>query len=196
MLDRVGADGLAVHLNPVQELVQPEGDTDWRDVLPSLEHLCRELDFPVIVKEVGCCISPDVAVTLESAGVACIDVAGAGGTCFAKVEQHRGPDIAGTFSEWGIPTSESVLMVKEAAPDIPIIASGGIRTGIDIAKAIALGASGVGIALPLLSPALESPSSVEEALKSMTEVLRIVMFCIGAASLAELGQTKHLVKRE
>ncbi len=200
-ISMIGADVLALHLNPLQEAIQAEGNTNFSGLLSKIEMLRKKLTVPLMVKEVGCGISKEVAARLREAGVDCIDVGGAGGTSWARIEAARAKSeylrgIGDAFSEWGIPTSESVLMVKEAAPDIPIIASGGIRTGIDIAKAIALGASGVGIALPLLSPALESSSSVEEVLKSMTEVLRIVMFCIGAASLAELGQTKHLVKRE
>jgi isopentenyl-diphosphate delta-isomerase len=152
------------------------------------------------VKEVGCGISKEVAIKLKEVGVDCIDVGGSGGTSWAKIEAIRTKDeslkiIGKTFSEWGIPTADSILLTKSSAPDTPIIASGGIRTGMDAAKAIALGAKCVGIALPLLLPALESSLLVEKELKIVIEVLKIAMFCIGAANLGDLRNTKHLVKK-
>lgn len=185
MIERVGADGLAVHLNPVQELVQPEGATDWRNVLPSLERLCRELEFPVVVKEVGCGISREIAMKLESAGVACIDVAGAGGTSFAKVEEHRGSETARIFSEWGIPTAESLRQCAEATR-VPLIASGGLRSGLDCAKALAMGASLASFALPLLKAAVDSADAVVRELESFASELRKTMLLVGAATLDQL----------
>ncbi len=185
MITRVGADGLAVHLNPVQEMVQPEGDTDWRNVLPSLERLCRELEFPVVVKEVGCGISGEIAVKLESVGVSCIDVAGAGGTCFAKVEEHRGSDTAALFSEWGIPTAESLRQCAEVTR-LPLIASGGLRSGLDCAKALAMGASVVSFALPLLRASMDSPHAVVRVLESFARQLKKTMLLVGASTLDEL----------
>lgn len=185
MLEKVGADGLAVHLNPVQELVQPEGDTDWGNVLPSLERLCRDLDCPVQVKEVGCGISGEIAKKLESAGVSCIDVAGAGGTCFAKVEEHRGSDAAKIFSEWGIPTAEALRQCA-AATTLPLIASGGLRSGLDCAKALAMGASAASFALPLLKAAVHSADAVVRVLEDFAAELRKTMLLVGANSLDEL----------
>jgi isopentenyl-diphosphate delta-isomerase len=199
-ISMIGADALALHLNPLQEAIQEEGNTNFRGLLRKIETLRRRLTIPLMVKEVGCGISKEVALKLREAGVDCIDVGGAGGTSWAKIEAARANgrhlrDVGEAFSEWGIPTADSIQMARSADPDIPIIASGGIRTGIDAAKAIALGADGVGIALPLLSPALESTSSVEDVLMQIIEVLRIAMFCIGAANLDDLKNTKHLVKK-
>jgi isopentenyl-diphosphate delta-isomerase len=199
-ISMIGADALALHLNPLQEAIQAEGNTNFRGLLRKIEFLRKRLDIPLMVKEVGCGISKAVALKLSGAGVDCIDVGGAGGTSWARIESLRSKDrhlkgVGEELSEWGIPTAKSVQLVREAVPDMPIIASGGIRTGIDAAKAIALGADGVGMALPLLSPALESTSSVEEVLMQITEVLKIVMFCIGAANLNDLKNTKHLVRK-
>jgi isopentenyl-diphosphate delta-isomerase len=197
----IGADALALHLNPLQEAIQEEGNTNFRGLLRKIEALREKLTIPLIVKEVGCGISKEVALKLREAGVDCIDVGGAGGTSWAKIESLRTKNghlrgVGEELSEWGIPTARSIQLVREAVPDIPIIASGGIRTGIDAAKAIALGADGVGMALPLLSPALESTSSVEEVLMRIIEVLKIVMFCIGAVNLDNLKNTKHLVRKD
>ena len=199
-ISMIGADALALHLNSLQEAIQEEGNTNFRGLLGKIEMLKKRLTIPLMVKEVGCGISEEVALNLREAGVDCIDVGGAGGTSWARIEAARAKgrqrkSVGEAFSEWGIPTADSIQMVRSAVPDIPIIASGGIRTGIDAAKAIALGADGVGIALPLLSPALESTSSVEDALMQIIEVLRIAMFCIGAANLDDLKNTKYLVKK-
>ena len=185
----VGADGLAVHLNPVQEMVQAEGDRDWTDVPQAIERICREVDFPVIIKEVGCGISGPVAKLLERAGAACLDVAGAGGTCFARVEHHRGSDSAQSFFEWGIPTAESLRICREAV-NIPLIASGGIRTGVESAKALAMGASLVGFALPLLVPAMESDRAVIERIGVFTQELRKTMLLVGAKNIDQLQRTR------
>jgi isopentenyl-diphosphate delta-isomerase len=200
-ISMIGADALALHLNPLQEAIQEEGNTNFRGLLRKIEALREKLTIPLIVKEVGCGISKEVALKLREAGVDCIDVGGAGGTSWAKIESLRTKNghlrgVGEELSEWGIPTARSIQLVREAVPDIPIIASGGIRTGIDAAKAIALGADGVGMALPLLSPALESTSSVEEVLMRIIEVLKIVMFCIGAVNLDNLKNTKHLVRKD
>ena len=200
-ISMIGANALALHLNPLQEAVQEEGNTNFRGPLKKIEMLRKKLTIPLMVKEVGCGISREAALKLREIGVDCIDVGGAGGTSWAKIESLRAKDghlkgVGEELSEWGIPTAKSIQLVREAVPDIPIIASGGIRTGIDAAKAIALGADGVGMALPLLSPALESTSSVEEVLMRIIEVLKIAMFCIGAVDLNDLKNTKHLVKKD
>ena len=199
-ISMIGADALALHLNPLQEAIQAEGNTNFGGLLKKIEILKKKLTIPLVVKEVGCGISKEVAIRLKEAGVDCVDVGGSGGTSWARIEAIRAKDeclkiIGETFSEWGIPTAESIQLARSVAPDIPIIASGGIRTGIDAAKAIALGAKCVGVALPLLSPALESSQSVEEELNVIMEVLKVVMFCIGANNLSDLKDTKYMVKK-
>ena len=153
-----------------------------------------------MVTEAGCGISREVALKLKEAGVDCIGAGGSGGTSWARIESLGAKSghlrgVGEELLEWGIPTAKSIQLVREALPDIPIVASGGIGTGIDAAKAIALGADGVGMALPLLSPALESASAVEDVLIRIMEVLKIAMFCIGAVDLNDLQNTKHLVRK-
>jgi isopentenyl-diphosphate delta-isomerase len=183
----IGADGLAVHLNAAQEMCQPEGDTDWRDVSRQIERVCRSVPFPVIVKETGCGIDPITAKRLESAGAAGIDIAGAGGTSFTKVEYHRGAKISPSLFEWGIPTADSLWQCREIV-DIPLIASGGIRTGVECAKAIAMGASLAGFALPLLKPAQRSYHDVLEVLTVMGEELKRAMLLASAHDIEALKQ--------
>lgn len=189
MVAAIEADGLAIHLNPCHEMGQPEGDTNWRNVLANIRRLCKQVDFPLIIKEVGCGISGHDARKLELAGVSGIDVAGAGGTCFAKVEYYRGSKTARAFFDWGLPTAESLRQCKEVVK-IPLIASGGIRSGVECAKALALGASLVGFALPLLRPALESHGAVTEKLNDLALELRKAMLLVGARNLGELKKTK------
>jgi len=158
------------------------------------------LSVPVIIKEVGCGISGEAASRLLEAGVAGIDVAGSGGTCWSEIERLRQTDkmrqnVAGNFASWGIPTAESLIMAHKGAPQLPLIASGGIRTGIDIAKAIALGADAAGIGAPLLKPACDSEEKVADVLTEIIETLRITMFCIGSADITSLKLTTSLCKR-
>jgi isopentenyl-diphosphate delta-isomerase len=194
-VEMAGADALTLHLNPLQEALQTGGDTNFGGLLARIEALCTELPVPVIVKEVGCGLSAEVAVQLSNAGVAALDVAGAGGTSWAKVqgaaaETDLQRHLAQDFAEWGIPTAESLVQVRSAVPDLPIIASGGIRSGIDAAKAIALGADAVSLALPLLKPASKSASSVQYALEELIAALRMAMFCTGSATCSDLeGKT-------
>jgi isopentenyl-diphosphate delta-isomerase len=200
-VEMIQADALILHLNPLQECLQPEGDTNFADLLKRIERVCSQLPVPVVVKEVGCGISGRVAEMLEGAGVAAIDVAGAGGTSWSAVERHRAPNakadhIARAFADWGIPTADSILMVRRAAPQVPIIGSGGIRTGVDVAKVIALGAHAAGIAAPLLGPATVGVDEVVGALEEIIDELRISMFCIGAADLDALRDTPLLQRIE
>lgn len=190
-VEMIEADGLILHLNPLQEALQPEGNTDFSGLLPKIEAVCRELTVPVIVKEVGWGISEEVARRLASVGVAAIDVAGAGGTSWSEVEMHRAESeaarcIAAAFADWGIPTAESIQMVRRGAPGLTLIASGGIRTGVEAAKAIALGADAVAIATPLLKPATISHEAVEEKIREILEGLRTAMFCVGAQNIQQL----------
>ncbi|MBI5566242.1 MAG: type 2 isopentenyl-diphosphate Delta-isomerase [Chloroflexi bacterium] len=190
----IEADALILHLNPLQEAVQPEGDVNFSGLAQKIEVVCKRLPVPVIAKEVGWGISEQAARMLADAGVAAIDVAGSGGTSWSQVELFRAPDdlhrrVAAAFRDWGIPTSESVQMVKRAAPNLPVIASGGIRSGIDIAKAIALGATLGGMAGPFLKAATISSEAVMETLEETVRVLRIAMFAAGAGSIEALQKT-------
>ena len=158
-VDMCEADALILHFNALQEAVQPEGDGDFSGLLKKVEAVCRDLPVPVIAKEVGWGFAAETARQLAEAGIAAIDVAGAGGTSWSQVEMHRAPTarlarVAGAFIDWGIPTAVSIQYCHRAAPDLPIFASGGIRNGIDVAKCIALGASLVGFAGDFLRAAV------------------------------------------
>ena len=193
-VEMVAADALILHLNVVQEAVQREGNSDFSGLLPKIEAVCTALDVPVIAKEVGWGISPHAARQLADAGVAVIDVAGAGGTSWSEVEYHRAPtghhaNVARAFADWGIPTAESVQYVRESVPDMPVIASGGLRDGIDVAKCIALGADLGGLAGPFLKPAEESVEAVLNVIWTLSTELRIAMLASGAADIGALKQT-------
>lgn len=197
-VDMIEADGLILHLNALQEAVQPEGDTRWAGLLGRIEAVARALDVPLIAKEVGWGISGPTARRLVDAGVQAIDVAGAGGTSWSQVEMHRAPSdaaraVAAAFAGWGLPTAESLVEVRAAVPGVPLIASGGIRDGVDIAKAVALGASLVGLAGPLLKAA--QTDTVVEALTTLGRTLRIAQFAVGAGHLGELCDTPALRRR-
>ncbi len=194
-VDMVEADALILHFNALQEAVQPEGDGDFSNLYTKVEEICRKLPVPVIAKEVGWGFDRETARRLRDAGVAAIDVAGAGGTSWSQVEMYRAPTarharVAGAFIDWGIPTAVSVQYCHQAAPDIPIFASGGIKNGIDAAKAIALGASLVGFAGLFLKAADKNGvAGVIDMAETVTEELRVAMFCAGAKNLAALAQT-------
>ncbi|HYA12813.1 MAG TPA: type 2 isopentenyl-diphosphate Delta-isomerase [Syntrophales bacterium] len=199
-VDMIKADALVLHLNPLQEALQYGGNTNFAGLLNKIDRVCHELPVPVIVKEVGCGISDDVARKLASIGVAGIDVSGAGGTSWSEVERYRtntqmSNNIAASFASWGIPTAESIQRMRLVATELTLIASGGIRTGLDVAKAIALGADAAGIAAPLLKAANESAESVIVALREIIEGLRICMFCIGASCVTELKNSQLLKKK-
>jgi len=190
-VESVHADGLYLHLNPLQEALQPHGDTNFRGLRAKIAVLCNALGVPVIAKSVGSGISVATAARLIEAGVAAIDVAGAGGTSWARVEGKRAGDprreaLAETFGGWGYPTAEATAALRAAFPDAPIIASGGVRSGVDIAKALALGADAAGIALPLLEPATRSAEAVFEALEDFIAGLRIAMFASGCRRVPDL----------
>lgn len=196
-VDMVEADALILHFNVLQEAVQPEGDTNWAGLIAKVEDICRLLDRPVIAKEVGWGFSPQAVKLLRDAGVSAIDVAGSGGTSWSEVEYHRAPDafhakVAHSFVDWGIPTADGIRYVKENAPDMPILASGGLRDGIDIAKAVALGATLTGMAGPFLKAAVESVDHVLEFERVITAQLRIAMMCAGVANINSLQQIELL----
>ncbi|MFN2280503.1 MAG: type 2 isopentenyl-diphosphate Delta-isomerase, partial [Anaerolineales bacterium] len=161
-VEMIEADALILHLNPLQEAVMAEGNTDFSGLADKIEDVCKTLSVPVIAKEVGWGISKKTATLLVNAGVSAIDVAGAGGTSWTEVEMHRAEtetqrQVASSFVDWGIPTADSIQIVRDAAPNIPIFASGGIRNGVEAAKSIALGATLVGMAGPFLKAAAQSP---------------------------------------
>jgi isopentenyl-diphosphate delta-isomerase len=194
VVEMVEADALILHLNPLQEALQPDGNTGFAGLLPKIEAVCRALAVPVIVKEVGWGISEQVARWLADAGVAAIDVAGAGGISWSQVEMHRAGTehrrrVAAAFSDWGIPTADSLLMVRQGAPELPVIASGGIRDGIEIAKAVALGAAACGVAGPFLRAGSESTAAVAELIGVLVDQLRVAMFAAGAHDIAMLRRT-------
>ena len=192
-VEMIEADALVLHLNALQECFQPGGNTDFRGLLDKISTVCRDLGVPVIAKEVGWGLSAEVARQLADAGVAALDVAGAGGTSWSQVEKHRSPaeitrQIAEAFADWGIPTALSLQLARQAVPDLPIIASGGIRNGMEAAIAVALGADLVGLARPLLEAATASAQATCAAVQALSETFRIAMFAAGAPDLAALKQ--------
>jgi isopentenyl-diphosphate delta-isomerase len=198
----IEADALILHLNAMQEAVQPEGDTNFRGLASKIAVVCREVGVPVIAKEVGWGISVDVARALADAGVSAIDVAGAGGTSWSQVELHRisterGRLVAEAFAGWGIPTADSLRAIVKAellAGKGYVFASGGIKNGVDAAKALALGANLVGIARPFLKAAAISAETVVELGEVIRDQLRTAMFGIGASSLEQLMGSPYLVE--
>jgi isopentenyl-diphosphate delta-isomerase len=194
-VDMIQADALILHFNALQEAVQPEGDGNFAGLLHQIERICRDLPVPVIAKEVGWGFSTEAARQLAEAGIAAIDVAGAGGTSWSQVEMYRAPTkrhkrVAGAFIDWGIPTAVSIQYCHQAAPHLPIFASGGINNGIDVAKCIALGANIVGLAGHFLRAAdSDGVAGVIELAETITDELRIAMFSTGADSLSTLAQT-------
>ncbi len=193
VIDMIGADALIVHLNPLQEACQPEGDRDWWGVGAALEALIRKLDAPVIVKETGAGISATTARRLFDMGVAAVDIAGAGGANWGLIEGERATDRADkahalAFADWGIPTAQAIAAVREACPDRLIIGSGGIRDGVDAAKAIRLGADIVGQAAGVLQAATISTEAVVAHFQVVVRQLRTVCFCTGSRDLQALKQ--------
>ncbi|MEM2341469.1 MAG: type 2 isopentenyl-diphosphate Delta-isomerase [Candidatus Bathyarchaeia archaeon] len=199
-VEAIEADALAIHLNPLQEAVQPEGEAVYAGIINKIRNIISVLDVPVIVKETGSGISAEVARMLAEAGVACIDVSGAGGTSWAAVECYRAIERGDAFSrdlglmlwDWGIPTAISLIEVVQSV-NLPVIASGGIRSGLDIAKSIALGASLAGIARPILVAASKSYEETEKTLCTLINQLRNVMFLVGANSIEKLRNVPLII---
>ena len=194
-VEMIGADALIVHLNPLQEALQDGGDTDWRGVLAAIERLVRSLSVPVVVKEVGAGISGTLARRLVDAGVHAVDVAGAGGTSWAAVEAERAPDAARRdtallFADWGIPTAEAIVDVRRACPDAVVIGSGGIRDGLDVARAIRLGADLAGQAAASLASADHSAEAAAAHFRTVIGQLRVACFCTGSGDLAALREAR------
>ncbi|CAN3128276.1 type 2 isopentenyl-diphosphate Delta-isomerase [Mycobacterium sp. smrl_JER01] len=189
-LDKVGADGLAVHTNPLQEAMQHHGDTDFSGSITRLCDVVGEIGYPVMLKEVGHGIGAAAAAELVNCPIAALDVAGAGGTSWARIEQFvRYGDVRyPALAEWGVPTAQALTEVRRVLPDMPLVASGGIRTGMDAAKALAMGARVVAVARPLLAPAVESVDAVVEWLQRFIDELLVCLHGCGAADLTALRE--------
>jgi len=194
-VDMIEADALILHLNPLQEAVQPEGDTRFAGLLNRIDAICEALPVPVIVKEVGWGFSEQAARQLAEAGAAAIDVAGAGGTSWTQVEMHRAETkdqalLAAAFIDWGIPTAQAIINVRKVAPDLKVFASGGLRDGIDIAKCVALGASLGGMASPFLKAANQSLEKTIDTISLICSQIEITMFASGTANLEQLRKSR------
>ncbi|MBW4435781.1 MAG: type 2 isopentenyl-diphosphate Delta-isomerase [Pleurocapsa minor GSE-CHR-MK-17-07R] len=193
-VEMIEADALILHFNVLQEAVQPEGDTNFSGLLARVEQVCRDLPVPVIAKEVGWGFSEANCRDLKNAGVAAIDVAGAGGTSWSEVEYHRAPNafharVAGAFADWGIPTADAVRFAVAGAHGVPIFASGGLKDGIDVAKCVALGATLGGMAGPFLKAADKSAEEADQFARECIAQLRIAMLCTSARDIASLQHT-------
>jgi isopentenyl-diphosphate delta-isomerase len=199
-VEMIGADAVAVHLNALQEAVQPEGQTNFKGVLAKIGEVAGELDKPVIVKETGSGIAAEDAKKLETAGVKAIDIGGTGGTSFAAVEYYRttGQEnsvqhfLGDVFWDWGIPTVVSLAETTQTVK-IPVIASGGVRTGMDVAKALALNACLASVSQPALQAAVKGAKDTENMLSLLIEELRDVMFLVGAEKVKDLAKTPIVV---
>jgi isopentenyl-diphosphate delta-isomerase len=187
-VDMIGADALILHLNPLQEAVQSGGDTKFAGLAAKIEQVCKGIQVPVIAKEVGWGISERTARLLADCGVAAVDVAGAGGTSWSQVEMHRAPDeftrqLAASFVGWGISTADSIRNVRRAAPGLTVFASGGLRSGLDVVKCLALGAVLGGMAGPFLKAAAVSAEAAAQAIRLTARQIQVAMFACGAADL-------------
>lgn len=192
------ADSLVLHLNSLQEAVQDGGDLNFENLLPKIEAVCKQLPVPVGAKEVGFGIDGTVAEKLYNAGISFIDVAGAGGTSWSQVEKLRSEDplkkaAAEAFNNWGLPTKDCIVSVKSSNVAVPVVASGGMKTGVDAAKAITLGADVIGFARQLLQAATESVESVIRTMDQIELELKMTMFGIGTKSLNELKNTDRVM---
>lgn len=194
-VEMIEADALILHLNPLQEALQPEGNRDFSGLARRIEQVCRALPVPVVVKEVGWGISAAVARMLAEAGVAALDVAGAGGTSWSEVEKHRALTakqrrVAEAFAGWGVPTAEALEEVVAAVPWLPVFASGGITNGIEVTKALALGASLVAFAGAALRAAAESEEAALAFVEETIEVVRVAMFATGCGTVDSLRRIR------
>ncbi|MEZ5332038.1 MAG: type 2 isopentenyl-diphosphate Delta-isomerase [Thermoanaerobaculia bacterium] len=194
-VEMIGADALALHLNPLQEALQPEGQCDFSGLIAKIGDVAARLEVPVIVKEIGCGLSRRVAESLLEVGIEWFDTAGVGGTSWARIEAARAAevDLGECFADWGIATPRSIRELA-ALPGARVIGSGGVRSGVDAAKALALGAELVGIAQPFLEAAHHSAERAEERAVRTIRELRIAMFCSGAARPAALRDVR-LIER-
>ncbi|HEX6253849.1 MAG TPA: type 2 isopentenyl-diphosphate Delta-isomerase [Nitrososphaera sp.] len=200
IIKMIGANALVVHLNPLQELVQPEGEPRYKGILAQISELAKTIDVPLIVKEVGAGISKEVAIKLEMANVSAINIAGAGGTTWAGVEKIRAESLKDDlkkhlgemFWDWGIPTAASLIEVRRAVK-LPLIASGGLRNGLEVAKCIALGASMAAMAYPFLQTAAQSRESLFAFADTILAELKSTMFLVGAKNIAALASSRYIL---
>ena len=199
-IEMIDADAIAIHLNPLQEAIQPEGQTNFEGILEKIRQITEEIDKPVIAKETGAGISAEDARKLEGAGVKGIDISGAGGTTFAAVEYYRAKRrhegfqrrLGQVFWDWGIPTAVSLIEVSQTVK-IPVIASGGIRDGTEIAKALTLGASLTSLSHPILVEAVKGVKETKDALSTLIEELKTAMFLVGATSVHSLAEKPVII---
>jgi isopentenyl-diphosphate delta-isomerase len=197
IVEMTGADGIVLHLNSLQEAVQDGGDLNFKNLLPKIGAVCKALDVPVGAKEVGFGIDGMVAEQLYNAGVSFVDVAGAGGTSWSQVEKLRSQDplrkaAAEAFNNWGLPTKDCIVSVRSKLPNVPLVASGGMKTGVDAAKAITIGADVIGFARQLLQAATETEEAVIQTMNQIELELKMTMFGIGVKNLKELSNTKRV----
>lgn len=196
LVDGLEASAMIVHLNALQECIQPEGTPNFKGGLQAIERLCRELKVPVVVKETGCGVSSLTVKRLVEVGVAAVDVSGFGGTHWGRIEGARlqsndvRSEVAETFREWGIPTVEAIANAVDVSRKSEIWASGGIRTGLDAAKALAMGSKRVGLAKPILEAAMKGEDALDRKMLTIEEELKTAMFCTGSQSLNDLRERK------
>lgn len=200
-VDVVGADGLILHLNPLQEAVQPEGNTDFGGLAAKIGAVAERLPVPTVIKEVGAGLSPEDVALLVRHGIRFVDVAGAGGTSWSRIENHRraaadADDLGLVFQDWGLPTPQALRLLKPWRDRVTLIASGGIRNGLDMAKAMVLGAAVCGLARPLLEPAMESAAAVIGTIERLKREFATAMFLAGAGSTADLIGNEALLREE
>jgi isopentenyl-diphosphate Delta-isomerase len=196
----IDANALAIHLNPLQELIQPEGEPRFKGILQRITNLVNDIEIPIIVKEVGSGISDDVAIRLENSGVQSINVAGSGGTSWAGIEKIRAhlhnnyikSELGDLFWDWGIPTALSILLVSKSV-DIPIIASGGLRNGLEIAKCLIIGSNMCAMAYPFLKKAAESEEELEKYTQLVLSEIKATMFLLGAKDILSLKNTRYIL---
>jgi len=200
IIKMIDANALAIHLNPLQELIQPEGEPRFKGILKKISNLVNEVEIPIIVKEVGSGISADVAIKLEKSGINSINVAGAGGTSWAGIEKIRAnqhneylkSQLGELFWDWGIPTALSILLVSNSVK-IPVIASGGLRNGLEIAKCLILGANVCAMAFPFLKRASKSEEELEKFTQLILSEIRATMFLLGAKDVHSLKNTRYIL---
>jgi len=201
LVDSLEGEAMIVHLNALQECLQPEGTPMFAGGLKAIEKLCREIGVPVVIKETGCGMSGETLLRLKNLGIAAVDVGGLGGTHWGRVEGERSDEgsllrnAADTFADWGVSTVDSLLHAKSVQPDYAVWASGGVRSGLDAAKLIAMGAQMVGLAQPIIAAALKGEESLDQRMAQIEFELKTSMFCTGSKTIGEL-QEKDLWHRQ
>ncbi|MDZ4662709.1 MAG: type 2 isopentenyl-diphosphate Delta-isomerase [Pseudomonadota bacterium] len=196
LIENLAAKALFIHTNPLQECFQPEGTPNFSGGLKAIERICREISIPVIVKEVGCGFSEKTLHRLKNCGISAVDVSGKGGTHWGRIEGYRSQpgqklfEAAQSFKDWGVSTVDSLLSGMRISPDYQLWASGGVRSGLDAARLIALGAKMVGFARPILEAALAGPEALEKKMELLEFELRVALFCTGSKSITDFQEKK------